>query len=90
MRFFEGQTVPGGIDGKFVDAVLPLPVKKVSASIGGQAAVVTYAGGAPGMPAGVMQVNVQVPEGLAAGDLISIILDIGGNLSQPEITLAVR
>ena len=36
----------------------------VSATIGGVPAAVQYAGQAPGQPAGLMQINVQVPNGV--------------------------
>src|SRR5207253_3254183 len=60
----EGQTNPSGIDGKPASTPLPAPVLFVSATLAGQPATVTYAGGAPGLVAGAMQVNVQIPANL--------------------------
>jgi uncharacterized protein (TIGR03437 family) len=85
----EGQTSPGGVDGKLADLPLPAPVLQVSVTIGGQIAHVMYAGGAPGEVAGVMQVNVQVPDGLAAGDL-PVVIQIGAARSRGDVTLTVQ
>jgi uncharacterized protein (TIGR03437 family) len=53
----EGQTAPGGVDGKLSSTSI-LPVLPVSVTVGGIPATVQYAGGAPGEVAGLMQVNV--------------------------------
>jgi uncharacterized protein (TIGR03437 family) len=87
----EGQTVPDGVDGK--PAVYPAPVpvaQPVSARIGGVSAPVQYAGGAPGEVAGVMQVNVQIPQGLSASSAIPIVIRVGGHESQTNVTLAIK
>ena len=60
----EGKTNPPGQDGKPGAIPLPLPVLPVTATIGGKPAIVQFAGGAPGIVAGVMQVNLQIPSGL--------------------------
>lgn len=49
---------------------LPQPLLPVTVEIGGLPAVVEYAGAAPGLAAGIIQVNVRIPAGLAqTGDL---------------------
>src|ERR1035441_4313105 len=45
----EGQTLPAGVDGKPAAAPLPQPVAAVTVTLGGVAAEVRYAGGAPGL-----------------------------------------
>ena len=60
----EGQTTPAGVDGKPASAPYPHPNLPVTVTVGGQDAPVKYAGGAPGLVAGVMQVNVQIPAGI--------------------------
>jgi uncharacterized protein (TIGR03437 family) len=37
-----------------------------------------------------MQVNVLVPEGVAPGDAVPVILKVGDRVSQPGLTIAVR
>ena len=84
----EGQTLPAGVDGKPAAAPLPQPVAAVTVTLGGVAAEVRYAGGAPGLIAGVMQVNVVVPGGLAGA--VPVVLTVGGVASQGGVTVAVR
>jgi len=86
-----GLNSPAVPDGSVIAAdQLPRPVLPVTAQIGGQPATVLYAGGAPGMAAGVMQLNLQVPDGVAAGSAVPVILTVGGQSSQPGVTIAVR
>jgi uncharacterized protein (TIGR03437 family) len=65
-------------------------VLPVSARVGGVDAQVTYAGGAPGLVAGALQVNVHIPEGVASGAGVPLVLTVGVAASQPGISLAVR
>jgi uncharacterized protein (TIGR03437 family) len=62
----------------------------VSAMVGGQAAQVMWAGNAPECVQGVMQVNIQLPAGVAGKGSVPIIFSIGGNSSQSTITVAVK
>ena len=77
------------VDGSLTGSVLPKPQLPVSVRIGGVAADVQYAGAAPGMVAGALQVNVRVPLGAAPGDA-AVFLTIGDATSQPGITVRVR
>ena len=86
----EGQTNPPGIDGKPADSPAPTPVATpVTATVGGVNAKVQYAGGAPGLVAGVLQVNVQIPQNVTPGNAVPIVLTIGGKSTQTNVTLAV-
>jgi uncharacterized protein (TIGR03437 family) len=51
---------------------------------------VLYAGGAPGLVAGVLQVNARIPPEAPSGNAVPVLLTVGGFSSQPEVTLAVR
>jgi uncharacterized protein (TIGR03437 family) len=87
----EGQTNPGGIDGKPASAPAPAPVAQpVTATVGGIAAVVQYAGGSPGSVAGLLQVNLQIPQGVAAGNAVPVVINVGGQHSQGNVTLAIK
>jgi uncharacterized protein (TIGR03437 family) len=67
----------------------PTPtVQPVTATIGGTNATVNYAGLAPGFP-GLYQVNAVVPNGIAAGSQVPVILSTAGQTS-PAVTIAVR
>lgn len=60
----------------------------VAATIGGQPAQVLYAGQAGGEVSGVVQVNLQVPEGVSGQ--LPVVLTMGGVVSQQTTTIAVR
>jgi uncharacterized protein (TIGR03437 family) len=83
-----GQTNPGGKDGLVGAVPLPIATLPVSVTIGGKSAGVTYAGAAPGLIAGVWQVNVQVPTGLAAGSA-PVQVTVGNVASPSGVTVAV-
>ena len=86
----EGQTRPGGIDGKPGDAPAPVPIATVTATVGGLNADVQYAGGSPGALAGLLQVNVLVPQKIAAGPSVPIVLTIGGHPTQTGVTVSIK
>ncbi len=86
----EGITDPPAVDGKSAGFPLHVPVAPVSVSLGGEDAAVTYAGAAPGLVSGVIQVNVRVPEGIEPGPTVPVLLKVGDAASQPGVTLAVR
>jgi uncharacterized protein (TIGR03437 family) len=67
----------------------PVPVLPVTVTIGGKSATVQFAGGAPGSPAGVIQVNAQIPAGIATSNAASVTVQVGQSTSQPGVTLAV-
>ena len=68
-------------------AALPKPILPVTATINGVPATVTYYGAAPGLIAGLLQVNIMVPPGATSGN---VVLTIGGNRSQTGVTVAIR
>ena len=84
-----GQTNPPGQDGLPGAVPLPLPVLQVTATIGGKTATVQYAGGAQGIVAGVMQVNLEIPSGLTAGPQ-PVLLQVGGVPTQSGVTIVVQ
>jgi uncharacterized protein (TIGR03437 family) len=85
-----GQTDPGGLDGQITGAVLPKPLVPVYAYIAGFAAEVQYAGAAPGLIAGVIQVNVLIPAEAPSGEAVPITLTIGQRESGSGVTLAIK
>jgi len=84
-----GQTNPTGADGQPGTGVGNLPVLPVTATIGGRTATVQYAGGALGLVAGVVQVNVIVPAGVTAGAAVPVTVLVGSNSTQSNVTIAV-
>jgi uncharacterized protein (TIGR03437 family) len=78
----EGQTAPAGVDGK-LGSTPTRPVLPVSVLVGGRPATLQYAGGAPGQVAGLMQVNVQIPNGVQPGGYVPIVLQVGDASTTP-------
>jgi uncharacterized protein (TIGR03437 family) len=85
-----GQTDPSGIDGGITQEALPRPLLPVTVWILGREAEVLYAGAAPNMVAGVMQINVRVPDDTSVGDKVPIQFGVGSAYSQPDTVIAVR
>jgi uncharacterized protein (TIGR03437 family) len=79
------------------DGVVPgtgsVPLKKpllpVRVRIGGVEAEVAYAGSAPGLVAGVMQVNAKVPDNIQAGNA-PVELIVGNTSSPSGVTVSIR
>jgi uncharacterized protein (TIGR03437 family) len=78
-------------DGALVEsATLPVTATgPVTATVGGEKAVVSYYGGAPGLVSGVLQVNLQIPADLKAGQY-PVVISVGGVQSQATAMLAVK
>jgi uncharacterized protein (TIGR03437 family) len=62
----------------------------VTATIGGIAANVSYAGEAPDKTSGLQQINIRVPANAPTGPSVAIILTVNGVSSQSGATLAVQ
>jgi len=67
-----------------------VPQLTVTATIGGLPATVTYAGGAPLELAGLLQVNVTIPSGVATGASVPIVITVGTASSQTGVTIAIK
>ena len=79
-----GYVIPGTLSP--LPQVNPLP----TVTIGGAAATVAYAGPIVGSMLGLLQMNVVVPAGSTTGSAVPVVISIGGNNSQANITLAVH
>ncbi len=85
-----GQTDPPGQDGvRNGSLVLAETVLPVTASVGGQAAQVIYAGSAPGQIAGVQQVELVVPAGAGTGS-VPVVITAGGVSSAAGIPIYLK
>lgn len=75
----EGGLTPAGSDGRLAPIVAPFPQPQasVSVTVAGQPASVIYAGSAPGEVEGLMQVVLQVPQGVQAGGYVPVVLQVG-------------
>jgi uncharacterized protein (TIGR03437 family) len=97
-----GQTVPPSVDGVVADSVgkLALPVEAGLDNFGRgnpcedrfycQPVEVLYAGPAPGIVAGVIQVNMRVPDTPSASGTHALGVSVGGLWSQFNTTVSIR
>ena len=85
----EGATDPGGIDGKPATVPFPKPKLAVAVTISGRPAEVLYSGAAPGLVAGLLQINVRVPVDLDGGEL-PVRFNVGSYQSPNTVTLFVK
>jgi len=84
-----GAIAGGATDGALAPGIGSLVTQPVTATIGGVTATVDYAGPAPGLVNGVMQVNLTVPAGLTPGPQ-PVVITVGAASSQKGITVAVQ
>jgi uncharacterized protein (TIGR03437 family) len=85
-----GVTIPPSVDG----ALNPISTTgklalTTTATVGGQPATVLYAGPAPGLVGGVIQVNVTIPAGTPSGNA-PVVIQVGTASSQTGVTVAVQ
>jgi uncharacterized protein (TIGR03437 family) len=81
-------TMPASLDGAVNSSVFPAPQLPVSVQLGGQTAQLAYAGAGPGFVAGVLQVNVQIPQGLTGS--LALQLKIGTATTPVGLTVYVH
>jgi uncharacterized protein (TIGR03437 family) len=85
-----GLTDPPSTDGALNP--MPPPFGKltlgVTATVGGQPATVLYAGPAPGLVSGIIQINVTLPSGTPSGN-VPVVVQVG-TASGQTVTVAVQ
>ncbi len=88
----EGVTQPpsttGAVAGTSGNPLNKTPLA-VTATVGGLPATVEYYSEAPGIVYGVMQVNVRIPANIASGAQ-TIVITVGPNSTQPNVTVSVQ
>jgi len=85
-----GVTSPAGVTGAVAPSTTLLhPVAPVSVTIGGITATIAYAGSAPGLVEGVLQINAIVPTTISAGNQ-PIQITVGSASSQANVTIPVQ
>jgi uncharacterized protein (TIGR03437 family) len=88
----DGTITSPGPDGIINPLSLPLPkpVLPVSATVGGVAATVEYAGEAPGAVQGVMQLNLLLPAGVPTGSAVPVKVTVGTATNKANVTIAIH
>jgi uncharacterized protein (TIGR03437 family) len=84
-----GTLNPLPADGQ-IEPVPATTTSAVTATIGGIAAEVLYAGAAPGLIAGVEQINVRVPAEVTPAGAVPVSLQIGSFTTSSGVTVAVQ
>lgn len=85
-----GVTTPASEDGALIAAPYPAPNLSVSVTINGEKAKVVYAGAAPGLVAGVLQIDVEVPADTPFVPYNQIVVTVGNHSSPSAVTLVVQ
>jgi hypothetical protein len=79
-------------DGAIDPSPAPVPAANITATVGGMPATVLYAGGSPGLVAGLLQVNLAIPSGLmsCSASGVPVVLSSGSQTSQTTVTIPVK
>ena len=86
----EGQTDPPGMDGKLAINPLPSPLLTVFVAVDAIGVELQYAGAAPGIVSGLMQINARIPQDASSGPHVPLIICVGEAYSQFGVTIAVE
>jgi trimeric autotransporter adhesin len=87
----QGAASPAGVDGLVALAASPgQPPSPVTVQIGGQTVTASYAGNAPGLVAGALQVNAVVPSTVTPGSAVPVVVTVGTTSSPVTATIAVN
>lgn len=76
-------------DGQAATDAVPI-LLPVTATVGGVPANVLYAGAAPGLVAGLVQINIQIPAGVAPSPAVPVSLTVGGVGVAPGVTVSIQ
>lgn len=86
-----GQTVPPGQTGKLAAAPVPqFATGRITVRINNIDAPVVYAGAAPGLIQGLIQINARIPATAPVGNAVPIVLRINNVDSPAGVTIAIR
>jgi uncharacterized protein (TIGR03437 family) len=85
-----GPTIPIPADGFVAVEASTLSIPEVAVLLGDTALEVLYAGAAPGLISGIVQINARIPEGVPTGKAVPLTLRIGTVSSPAGVTLNVK
>jgi uncharacterized protein (TIGR03437 family) len=85
-----GQTTPPGATGSVNGSILKYLPPDVSVTVGGQPVMVSFAGAAPTLLDGVLQLNIQLSNNTPSGNSQPLVVKVGGVLSAATASLAVQ
>ncbi len=85
-----GATTPPSVDGALTTAPFPAPNLRVKLEIDGQLGDILYGAAAPGLVAGVLQINARLPASISSGPNKNVTLMLGDAVSPFGPTIAVE
>jgi uncharacterized protein (TIGR03437 family) len=85
-----GITSPASVDGLLAVAPYPAPMLPVAVTIDGYPAEIRYAGAAPGLISGVLQINAVVPAQAEEEYYDQVVVTVGNYTSPAAITITVQ
>jgi uncharacterized protein (TIGR03437 family) len=85
-----GTTNPPGVTGSVTGSVLKTLTQTALATVGNQAAIVTFAGAAPTFVDGLGQLDIHLADNTPSGPAQPLIVTVGINSSPGTATIAVR
>jgi uncharacterized protein (TIGR03437 family) len=84
-----GLTETAAVDGRLADGVNRI-ILPVTTRVGGMDAQTLYAGHAPGIISGVLQVNAVVPADVPESGAVPIVVSVGEAHSEPGVTVYIE
>jgi uncharacterized protein (TIGR03437 family) len=85
-----GMVSPVPPDGSISSSAAAIPNLPITVTIGGQPATVLYAGSAPGLVAGVIQINARIPVGIQYSHHEAVTWSAGSFASPAGVTIAIN
>ena len=85
-----GQMNPPGVDGTVSTAPFAVPVLPLTVYFNGQQGQILYAGAAPGIVAGVVQINAIVPDSMSGDYNVQVTIQAGNSSSPNALTVNVE
>jgi len=85
----EGLIDPLPANGTITSLPPPLPKLPVTVMVGGMPAEVLYAGSAPGLATGIIQINARIPAGIKYSHHVPVRWKAGDYSSQSGVTIAI-
>jgi uncharacterized protein (TIGR03437 family) len=85
-----GQTNPASSTGQIAGSDLRTLALPVNVTIGGRLAETLYAGAAPGLVTGLLQINVWVPADAPTGDGVPVSIQVGSAASPDGTTISIN
>jgi len=85
-----GPTQPVPLNGAVATDASAISIPNISILLGDISAEVLYAGAAPGLITGIVQINARIPDNTPTGKAVPITLSAGTIASPPGVTLNIK